>query len=93
MERAGTMATAETPIKLESRVAILEEKVTQLQRKLDAVGPETKPWWQNIVGAFADDPAFEEATRLGREYRESLRPRKRSKSSKPVQPSRGSSAN
>jgi hypothetical protein len=84
MERGGSMATSETPIKLESRVAILEEKVIQLQRKLEAVAPEAKPWWQNIVGAFADDPAFEEAMRLGREYRESLRPRKRLTISSPV---------
>jgi hypothetical protein len=82
------MATSETPIKLESRVAILEEKVTQLQRKLEAASPEAKPWWQNMVGAFADDRAFEEAMRLGREYRESLRPRKRSKSSKRAKPAR-----
>ena len=41
------MATSETPIKLESRVAILEEKVTQLQRTLEAVAPEAKPWWKD----------------------------------------------
>jgi len=63
------VATSETPIKLESRVAILEEKVIQLQRKLEAVAPEAKPWWQYVVAAFANDPAFEEAMRLGRGYR------------------------
>ena len=88
MERGGSMATSETPIKLESRVAILEEKVIQLQRQLDAVAPEANPWWQYVVGAFANDPAFEEAMRLGREYRESLRPRKRAKSSKSATPAR-----
>lgn len=35
MERIESIATSETPIKLESRVAILEEKVIQLQRKLE----------------------------------------------------------
>ena len=64
-----------------SRVAVLEAKVEQLQRKLEAVVPDAKPWWEHIVGAFADDPAFEEAMRLGREYRESLRPKPRSKQS------------
>jgi hypothetical protein len=34
--------------------------------------PETA-WWKRIVGVFSDDPEFEEAMRLGREYRESLR--------------------
>lgn len=69
------MATSDTNIKLESRVAILEAKVTQLQDKLETVAPGTKPWWEYVVGAFADDPAFEEAMRLGREYRESLHPK------------------
>ncbi len=64
---------------IESRVAVLEAKVEQLQRKLEAVVPDAKPWWEHIVGAFADDPAFEEAMRLGRKYRESLRPKPRSK--------------
>ena len=27
------------------------------------------PWWKQIIGTFADDPAHEEAMRLGREYR------------------------
>lgn len=67
---------------IESRVAVLEAKVEQLQRKLEAVVPDAKPWWEHIVGAFADDPAFEEAMRLGREYRESLRPRRRPKAAK-----------
>ena len=71
--------THEATITLESRVAILEAKVTQLQTKLETAVPDTKPWWEYVVGAFADDPAFEEAMRLGREYRESLRPKPRAK--------------
>lgn len=70
---------------IESRVAVLEAKVEQLQRKLEAVVPDAKPWWEHIVGAFADDPHFEEAMRLGREYRESLRPKPRSKQAKRTQ--------
>jgi len=77
------MATPETTIELESRVVLLETKVEQLQRKLEAVAPEAKPWWEPIVGAFADDPAFEEAMRLGRKYRESRRP-KPAKRAKPA---------
>jgi hypothetical protein len=69
------MATSETAVQLESRVAQLETKVERLEQKLEAVAPEATPWWEHIVGAFADDPAFEEAMRLGREYRESLRPK------------------
>lgn len=82
------MATSETPIKLEPRVATLEAKVTQLQRRLEALAPETRPWWEHVVGAFADDPDFEEAMRLGRQYRESLRPGRRSKTAKHPKPAK-----
>jgi hypothetical protein len=30
---------------------------------------------EKIWGAFADDPAFEQTMRLGRQYRESQRPK------------------
>lgn len=76
------MATPETTVALESRVAILEAKVERLQQELKAVVPDGRPWWQQIVGTFADDPIYEEAMRLGREHRESLRPKPRSKQSK-----------
>ena len=79
------MATSEASIELESRVAVLEAKVDRLQR---SVAPDGEPWWQQVVGAFADDPAFEEAMRLGREYRESLRPKPRSRQSKRTQPAK-----
>ena len=40
--------------KIELRVATLEAKVEQLQRKLEVVAPENKPWWKHLVGACAD---------------------------------------
>ena len=58
---------------IELRVAALEAEVTQLKRKIEAVTQSAKPWWQEIYGTFANDPLYEEAMRLGREYRESLR--------------------
>lgn len=65
------MATAS----LEERVAELETKMEQLQQK-HAAGPpqDTRPWWEQISGTFKDDPVYDEAMRLGREYRESFRP-------------------
>ncbi len=61
---------------LEERVAVLETELGQLKRQ-QAVGDTENdtPWWKKIVGVFKDDPEFEEAMRLGREYRESLRPK------------------
>jgi hypothetical protein len=60
---------------LEARMAVLEAEVARLKEQLAAQKPSTaSPWWERIYGMFADSPAYEEAMRLGREYRESLRP-------------------
>ena len=57
-----------------SRVAKLEEQVTRLTVKIETPeSPLETAWWKKIVGVYKDDPEFEEAARLGREYRESLR--------------------
>ena len=61
--------------KIALRVATLEAEVAQLKRQIEAVALPAKPWWQEIYGTFAGDPLYEEAMRLGREYRESLRPK------------------
>jgi hypothetical protein len=58
---------------MESRIAALEAEVARLKQKMEK--DSAKPWWQQIVGSFANDPHYEEAMRLGRDYRESLRPR------------------
>src|SRR5258708_5259542 len=58
---------------LEKRVAAIEQEIAQLKVKL--AGSSEKPWWEQISGTFANDPAYKEASRLGREYRESLRPK------------------
>jgi hypothetical protein len=59
---------------IEHRVAALEAEVARLKKKLEKAYPSQGDWLDEIYGAFADDPHFEEAMRLGREYRESLRP-------------------
>ena len=61
-------------MKLKDRVAALEADVARLKEKLEG---NSKSWTDEIAGAFANDPAFEEAMRLGREYRESLRHKSR----------------
>jgi hypothetical protein len=57
--------------KIEERLAALELEVAELKRKLPPVEPVIQPWWEINVGIFADDPAFEEAMELGRQYRKS----------------------
>lgn len=60
---------------LEERVGALESELADLKRQLrqDKVCSDV-PWWEQRFGAFADSPEYDEAMRLGREYRESLRP-------------------
>jgi hypothetical protein len=55
---------------LETRVALLEAEVARLKHKLEPDSSPT-PWWEKIVGTFADNSAYDEAMQLGREYRAS----------------------
>ena len=58
---------------LENRIAILEKEVSFLKQKIEKEEKAKEPWWKQRIGVFADDPAHEEAIRLGREYRLSQR--------------------
>jgi chaperonin cofactor prefoldin len=60
------------PEQLEQRVETLEAEVALLKSQLKSVSSPTKPWWEKISGTFAENPAYDEAMQLGREYRESL---------------------
>lgn len=76
------MSTVEA---LEERMAVLEAEVAQLKQNAGQAVVEPRPdWWNAIAGIFADDPAYEEAMRLGREWREAQRP----KPAKPRKPNR-----
>ena len=67
-----------TVAELEKRVAELEREVARLKQERN--GPhDERPWWESKAGTFKDDPGFEEMVRLGREYRESLRPKPKRK--------------
>jgi hypothetical protein len=61
------MAIAE----LEKRLARLEAEVERLKQERSVAAPAKKPWWEEIRGLFKDDPAYVEAMRLGREWRQS----------------------
>jgi hypothetical protein len=64
---------------LERRVAALEAEVCRLRAVLDEKPAGDPLGWRRIIGSFANDPAFDEAMRLGREWRESFRPERRSR--------------
>ena len=55
---------------IEERLACLEEKVARLTEDQPVSAVET-PWWDKWFGVFKDDPSFDEAVKLGAEYRKS----------------------
>lgn len=57
---------------LEKRIAILEKEVALLKSKSEKKNEDEMPWYKQIP-KFGGNPAYEEATRLGREYREAQR--------------------
>ena len=65
---------------LEERVTALEAELLRLKQLVEPQKPA--PWWEEWVGAFLNDPYFEQAMKYGRQYRESLRPRKAGKRKK-----------
>jgi hypothetical protein len=56
---------------LENRVATLETEPTQMKKLLaNFHQPEPlSPWWLEVAGSFENDPDFDEAVRLGQEWR------------------------
>lgn len=65
---------------LESRLTAVEKDLAQLKQTF--TGAKRNPpglWWEKMFGSFADSEGFEEAVRLGKEYRESLQPRNEEK--------------
>lgn len=57
----------------------VEERLTALEQKMErlldekAQEPRQIPWWEKIYGSFAGSEDYDEAMRLGREYRQSQR--------------------
>jgi hypothetical protein len=58
-------------ISLEERVAALEQEMARLKQERASTAGRPLPWWEQRFGAFKDDPLYDEAMRLGEEYRRS----------------------
>lgn len=62
---------------MNDQLQVLLKRVEQLERDVCALktnAAQELPWWERIAGRFENDPTYDEIIRLGREYRESLRP-------------------
>ena len=67
------MVSTET---LEGRLTAVEKELAELKHAVAANKSQSATaWWEKMFGSFADSEGLEEAVRLGREYRESLRPK------------------
>src|SRR5215510_1906877 len=64
------------------RIAALESEVAYLKQRLEEIAESKRHWADEVYGAFAGDPDFLEAMRLGRKYRESLRPKPKKRKAK-----------
>ena len=62
---------------LEKQVLALSDELAEIKKKVThGHTPEAEmPWWEKRWGLFDNDPDYEMAMKLGREYRESLRPK------------------
>ena len=58
-------------LSLEARMDLLEKEVARLLQDRKAEAEAVKPWWEAHFGAFKDSPDYNEAMRLGAEYRRS----------------------
>lgn len=56
---------------LEARIVTLEKELAHLKQMLSDVLQKKEPWWLKVTGSFEDDPTFDEAVRLGQEWRKS----------------------
>lgn len=67
----------------EQRIQALHERVARLKARAEEIqGPGVQ--WHCLIGSQIDAPeAFEEAMRLGREWRESFRPKPGRRKSRP----------
>jgi hypothetical protein len=68
-----------TLAQLERRVRALETEVLELKAAAVIPNKADPKWVLAHAGRFKDDPGFDEIVRLGREYREALRPGRKKK--------------
>ena len=58
-----------TNSEIETKFKVLETELALLKQKVQEIEKPKEAWWNNIPNVFNNNPAYEEAMRLGREYR------------------------
>ncbi|MGK7890438.1 MAG: hypothetical protein AB4042_13965 [Leptolyngbyaceae cyanobacterium] len=66
-------------LKMESNSINTVDAVRASVNELDPRS-SAQPWWEQIAGSFADDPVYDAAMQLGRDYRDSLQPNRQTTS-------------
>ncbi len=54
---------------LETRVATLEKELALLKKTIAESLKRKESWWLKVAGSFEHDATFDEAVRLGQEWR------------------------
>jgi hypothetical protein len=67
-----------TLTQIEQRVKVLEQTVAGLAKAEPSVN---RKWYRTHAGRFANDPIFDQIAELGREYRKSQRPARKTRRS------------
>jgi len=67
-----------TLAQVEKRLTVLEQELREFKRQ-SASPRRTGQWYVDNAGKFENDPVYKEIVRLGRKYRESLRPKSQRK--------------
>ena len=58
-----------TKLEIETKFKALETELVLLKKKVQEIEKPKEAWWKNIPNVFNNNPAYNEAMRLGREYR------------------------
>ena len=67
---------------VEQRIAALEADVARLKVCAEETAESELTWLQKAYGAFANDPIYDEAMRLGRAYREATKAKSQARRSR-----------
>jgi len=67
------------PVSIEKRLETLEQEVAELKRTVKKKKTDTDFWYIKNAGMFKDDPIFDAIVEKGKQYRESLRPKRAAK--------------